>query len=110
MLTEEVEMNKKFNCRLSQAKTISKNAFGLLYQKFRVYNQKLQSDPSNGDRITPITYNLQNFIRKCGGNYEQGSGSDSEISNLISAVPRRGDNPADNSLQIRDKFKIFLFI
>jgi hypothetical protein len=47
------------------------------------------------------------LIRKYGGNYEQGSDWDSEISNCISAISRQGGNSTETSFQIRDKFKVF---
>ena len=60
-----------FNYRLSRARRVSENAFVILYQKFRVYNRNLQSDPDNADKIILTTCILHNFIIKYGGNCEQ---------------------------------------
>jgi hypothetical protein len=40
-----------FNYRLSQARRVVENAFGILSQKFQIYQRTLQSLPENADTL-----------------------------------------------------------
>lgn len=52
-----------FNYRLSRARRVSENAFGILCQKFRIFLNKLQVDPENADKIVLASICLHNFLR-----------------------------------------------
>ncbi|CAF4948173.1 unnamed protein product [Pieris macdunnoughi] len=52
-----------FNYRLSRARRIVENTFGILTQKFRIYNGRIQANPENVDNIVLATCILHNFIK-----------------------------------------------
>ena len=53
-----------FNYRLTIARRYVENAFGILSQKFRIFNRRIQSTPDHVDYIVMATCILHNFIRK----------------------------------------------
>ena len=53
-----------FNYRLSRARRIVENAFGILTQKFRLYSRRLKSDPKYAEKIILTTCILHNYIRE----------------------------------------------
>ncbi|KAB0804981.1 hypothetical protein PPYR_01951 [Photinus pyralis] len=57
------EDKKIFNYRLSRARRVSENAFGILCQKFRVFLNKIQVHPNNVDKIVLSSLCLNNFLR-----------------------------------------------
>ncbi|CAH1992783.1 unnamed protein product [Acanthoscelides obtectus] len=52
-----------FNYRLSRARRLSENAFGILCQKFRIFLNKLNIHPKNADKIILSSLCLHNFLR-----------------------------------------------
>lgn len=52
-----------FNYRLSRARRIVENAFGILAQRFRVYNRRMQLKPYTVIFIVKATCILHNFLR-----------------------------------------------
>lgn len=59
-LTDEQRI---FNYRLSRARRISENVFGILVQKFRIFMRPLQGNSENITRIVLTPCILYNFIR-----------------------------------------------
>lgn len=53
-----------FNYRLSRARRVSENAFGILQQKFRIFTRRIQGNPDNITTITVAACILHNCIRK----------------------------------------------
>ncbi|KAI5725803.1 hypothetical protein M8J77_020358 [Diaphorina citri] len=53
-----------FNYRISRARRVVENAFGILSQKFRIYQRRIHAKPENVDRIVLATCILHNFIKK----------------------------------------------
>lgn len=45
------DSNRTFDARLSRARRTSVNSFGILTQKFRIYNRRIQANPQNVDYI-----------------------------------------------------------
>lgn len=61
-------MKKKlYNYRLCRARRVVENAFGILSQKFRIYNRRIIAKPENVDVIILTTCVLHNFIKKYDG-------------------------------------------
>lgn len=58
------ERKRNFNYRLSRARRTSENTFGILVQKFRLYNRRIQAFPKYADYIILATCLLHNFIKK----------------------------------------------
>lgn len=57
---EEVKI---YNYRLSRARRVSENAFGILVKRFRIYQRRLQIIPENLDKVVLATCCLHNFLR-----------------------------------------------
>ena len=55
---EKEEAKATFNYRLSRARRVVENAFGILAQRFRVYRRVLKSQPKYADKI---------ILSTCGG-------------------------------------------
>ena len=53
-----------FNYRLSRARRIVENTFGILAQRFRIYNKRMQLSDYNADIIIKATCTLHNFLTK----------------------------------------------
>lgn len=61
--TRHDETKAIFNYRLSRARRLSENVFGILSQKFRIYQRRLQMSPEHIDNIILATCCLHNFLR-----------------------------------------------
>uniref|UniRef100_A0A8C7ZKP3 DDE Tnp4 domain-containing protein n=1 Tax=Oryzias sinensis TaxID=183150 RepID=A0A8C7ZKP3_9TELE len=55
-----------FNYRLSRARRISENVFGILSQRFRVFQRTLQVQPSVVDKVVKAACVLCNYLRSKG--------------------------------------------
>ncbi|XP_066590600.1 uncharacterized protein [Prorops nasuta] len=53
-----------YNHRLSLARRLVENAFGILTQKFRIYCRRIKMAPKNIDYVTLATCVLHNFLRE----------------------------------------------
>ena len=56
-----------FNYRLSRARRIVENAFGILASRFRVFRRPLLLQPQNADAVIKGAVVLHNFLRKEAG-------------------------------------------
>lgn len=52
-----------FNFRLSRARRVTENAFGLLSQVFRVFYQPINIEPSTCDDLITVACCLHNMLR-----------------------------------------------
>lgn len=60
---------KIFNYRLSRARRISENAFGILVSKFRVFEKPIPLSPEKVDKVVLACCALHNWLRKTGTTY-----------------------------------------
>ncbi|GBP85179.1 Protein ALP1-like [Eumeta japonica] len=68
--TTPTRKGKIFNYRLSRARRIVENAFGILVTIFRFLMDAIDiMAPKNVDRITLVTYSLHNWLRKTSDMY-----------------------------------------
>ncbi|KAF0764503.1 protein ANTAGONIST OF LIKE HETEROCHROMATIN PROTEIN 1-like [Aphis craccivora] len=100
-----------FNYRLSRARRVTENAFGLLSQVFRVFYQTININPETCDSMILVACCLHNMLRE---GYLEKNGKvfynyDSEesrtINNMISIVREGGFNA--DGFHVRDAFKQF---
>lgn len=97
---------KIFNYRLSRARRVSENAFGILCQKFRVFLNKLQVHPKNADKIVLCSLCLHNFLRN--DNIFLNTLEDEKTENdsyIFTNFPRLGGKPSTAAMDIRESYK-----
>jgi len=88
---------------------VVENTFGILSQKFRTYNRRIQAMPKNVDSTILATCVLHNFIKKYDTNtynYERNETyingpNDKGLENL----PMQGGNATKDAFHVREKFK-----
>lgn len=95
-----------FNYRLSRARRVVENTFGILSQKFQVYHRTLNSLPENVDNIVFATCILHNFIKDHNDVHNLNTDSSCMIDNLDD-IGRQGGNATHNAFSVREKFKNF---
>lgn len=94
-----------FNYRLSRARRVSENAFGILSQKFRIFLNKLQVHPDNADKIILASLCLHNFLRdddKLLNTLIEEKQNNQQT--ILTGLPKTGERLSSNALEIRVKF------
>lgn len=62
--------NRIFNYRLSRARMVVENAFGILSTRFRIFRKEISMFPEGVEKLVQATVVLHNFLRqKCGASY-----------------------------------------
>ena len=84
-----------YNYRLSRARRIVENVFGILVQRFRIYQRRMNLQPANATLVMQATVVLHNFLTKPDANI-------AEIRRRLSAANRqlnanRGNNNVRNN-------------
>ncbi|KAL4097421.1 hypothetical protein QTP88_022204 [Uroleucon formosanum] len=111
---------KIFNYRLSRARRIVENAFGILASRFRVFHTEINMEPKNIEKIVMTSCALHNFLiensptsyapQKCfyQEDIENGSvttnGYNVEKSNIYNLDRRNPGNIANTAKQVRENF------
>lgn len=62
--TTPTQKEKVFNYRLSRARRIVENAFGILVSRFRIFEASISLSPEKVDNIVLATCSLHNWLRK----------------------------------------------
>ncbi|XP_076243412.1 uncharacterized protein LOC143184813 [Calliopsis andreniformis] len=102
-----------YNYRLSRARRVVENTFGILSQKFRIYNRRIECSPANIDYFILSTCILHNFIRKHDGknvstnnvDTPTTSASSSETNVALQNLPLQSGNSARAAFQVREILK-----
>ena len=86
------------NYRLSRARRVVENAFGILSQKFQIYQRTLPSLQDNADSIIFVTCILHNYLR------DQGVGlsdmrSSANVRNNLTKIPNQGGSAHQSVLK-----------
>ncbi|XP_073318399.1 uncharacterized protein [Pagrus major] len=102
------EDRRVFNYRLSRARRIVENAFGILSQCWRVYQRRLQVSPDTADSIIKATCILTNYLRGADGTQsaDVDDGSDAVDGSGLGAIRSlRGNRASAEALRVRDTFR-----
>ncbi|KAL1279520.1 hypothetical protein QQF64_026193 [Cirrhinus molitorella] len=96
-----------FNFRLSHARRIVENAFGIMAAQFRVYHRVIELSPSNAEKIVQATTILHNFMRWGHQNSPSTTGC-ADPGAALNAAGRMGSNTASReAMAMREKYKVY---
>lgn len=99
------EDKRVFNYRLSRARRVVENTFGLLCQKFRLFLNKMLVHPDKADKIILASLSLHNFLRE-DNNFIASLNEESEQETpIFENLQHVGGRYSADALLIRDKFK-----
>lgn len=115
---------KVFNYRLSRARRISENAFGILAAKFRIFEKPIPLSPEKVDKIILACCSLHNWLRKASstnyltpglldhdnletGEIQQGSWRKMVVGGLRNIRSLGTNNHAREAALIRNKYAEF---
>ena len=91
------------NYRLSRARRVVENAFGILSQKFQIYQRTLPSLQDNADSIIFVTCILHNYLRDQGVGLS-GMGSSANVRSNLTNIPNQGRSVHQSAFEVRDKY------
>lgn len=101
------ERKKVFNYRLSRARRVSENAFGILARRFRIYERRLSLIPEHVNIVVAATCCLHNFLRNSTTYWSEDDLRETVDEGLID-LPQLGGNASQAVFAMRDKFKNYL--
>lgn len=111
---KQLDNNEKkiYNYRLCRARRVVENAFGILSQKFRIYNRRIIAKPENVDVIILTTCVLHNFIKKYDGKLTYirdniQTNADTLSPTTLTNIPVQGGNATREAFCIRNIYKDF---
>lgn len=99
---------RMYNYRVSQARRVSENAFGIIVAKFRVFQQPIHSSPTNTQKIILAAVVLHIFLRpntRQPMQQELGNNSNGLQTSGIQRLANVGRRLANDVLEIRNTFK-----
>lgn len=98
------DKKRHFNYRLSRARRVVENAFGILSQKFRIYNRRLHLKPEFAEKIVVTTCILYNFIRRGETVHITETNTPVQFKNLR----HQGGNAVSTAFEVRNQFADFI--
>ena len=112
-----------YNYRLSRARGVVENAFGILASKFRFLRRPMIMSPNNAEAIVLGAAALHNFLhREVGlhyigpkstdyetshGDWQPGQWRAEGVGNMLRPMQRHGKRSTDSAAAVRDAFKTY---
>lgn len=98
-----------FNYKLSRARRVTENAFGLLSQVFRVFYQPIYIEPSTCDDLIVVACCLHNMLRdafmeESGRVFQEYDSKETPVNNIF-PIARAGGYANSEGFMMRDQFK-----
>lgn len=97
--------NAYFNQRLTLARRLVENAFGILTKEFRIDSRRIKSKPENVDYIILSTCVLHNFLRQRNDIGYLRQDSTATTDNLLRPLLAHVGRPSNNGFEVREIFK-----
>uniref|UniRef100_A0A3B3HNM8 DDE Tnp4 domain-containing protein n=1 Tax=Oryzias latipes TaxID=8090 RepID=A0A3B3HNM8_ORYLA len=95
-----------FNYRLSRARRISENVFGILSQRFRVFQRTLQVQPSVVDKVVKAACVLCNYLRPKGEDQNHATEDDHDCEQPLQGFEHcRGQRASVEAQNVRELYK-----
>lgn len=100
------ETKKILNYRLSRARRVSENAFGIWVQKFRIYNRRIKMSAEHVDKVILATCCLHNFLL-----YDEigtiGHSDDNDLDAVNDLDNVGGACSVQEAMNVREKFRSY---
>ncbi|KAK0147520.1 Protein ALP1-like [Merluccius polli] len=97
---------RTFNYRLSRARLVVEDTFGILAAQWRMYHRVLGVSPDNAEACVKATCVLHNFIRRMRPTLPQSEPQDG--TSALNNIRRAGSNNAtQEAIQVREKFATY---
>lgn len=95
---------REYNKRLSRARVVVENAFGILGTRFGVFQKAIHLEPEKATKITLACCYLHNFLSKNSGNYMASIGENQEEPPFLPLLGTSCRNSTKNAKKTRDMF------
>lgn len=98
-----------FNYRLSRARLIVENTFGILTAQWRMYRGVIEISPANVDACVKATCVLHNFLRRSTNSTSTSipSAGDGEAAGLQEVTRVGSNNPTREAIRVREKLMTY---
>ncbi|XP_050314948.1 uncharacterized protein LOC126749314 isoform X1 [Anthonomus grandis grandis] len=98
------EPNKIFNYRLSRARRVVENSFGILAARWRIFLKHMEIQPDFVDDIVYAAICLHNMLC-CNNDFEPEEIYRNTLESCFTLVPPLGQNSTQDAFRVRDKFR-----
>ncbi|GBM96205.1 hypothetical protein AVEN_172141-1 [Araneus ventricosus] len=95
---------KIFNYRLSRARRVSENAFGILVRRFKILSRKIECQLQTTDKIVKASCALHNWLGKTSSKFYFAQGSLDEVLETGEVMPGRWRSEITELYNIQDIF------